>query len=176
MNTDDTDDSVSPDDALLQRYFDGTLADDEASAFESRMEIDSTLADDAARFAGLFAALETRSVDLSSESPVAGALLAWRPQAAVAPEKLGSTVRIFLLLDALLGGVLAALLVARGPVDVFKSWVLGVKDVLVFAHSLAPSPQEAVVLVPTALAILALGGLVAGYGVRRLLLSSGSAS
>jgi hypothetical protein len=84
--------------------------------------------------------------------------------------RLGAALGIFAILDVLLGGVLVGLVASRGPVEVCTTWILGIKDVLVFAQDLVTSPEQAVVLVLAGL-VASAGVLVStGYGVGRFLL------
>jgi anti-sigma factor RsiW len=166
------DDPVHADEALLQRYFDGALSDGEAEAFEDRLEREPDLAERTDRHAALFGALESRCLDVAETPDLAAmALASWQPRAAAQPASaLPSTLSVFVLLDLILGGALAALFVIRGPVDVFKSWVLGLKDILVFAHRVAPSGEQAAVLIPVAFLVITLLLVSTGYGLRRVLI------
>ena len=56
------------------------------------------------------------------------------------------------------------LVVTRGPLALLKSWVLGLKDIVVFASHLVPSAEVAAALVPALmiLCVALLGGVVFG--------------
>jgi len=149
------DDPVAPEEALIQRYFDGTLTDEEAEAFEARMDREPALADAAARFGSLFAALEMRGSEAPAQDLTAAAVARWSPAAAAG---MGALTRLFVGLDVLLGAGLVALAMIRGPRELLVSWVLGLKDLAVLAHGLALAPEQAAL------------GLVAGLGAVVLLL------
>lgn len=160
---------VSAQDALLQRYFDGTLSETEAEAFEADLDRDPALAESANAYSGVFAALEMRGLEFATPDLAASAVAAWAPSFALRP-----TLILFAALDIVLGATLASVLVSQGPATAFSSWVLGLKDLLVVVHNLTPAPEQAALGVVAALGAVVLLLGATGYGLGRLFLGSGA--
>ena len=165
------DDPVTPDDALLQRYFDGTLDPAEADAFEQRMDREPELADAAARYGALFAALEIRGADAPAPDLAAAVVADWSP----APARgVSGTVGLFLGLDVLLGAALVAVFAARGPTEVVSAWILGLKDIVVAVHGLSLVPEQAALGLVAILGVAILLVGATGYGLGRAFLGGGA--
>ena len=167
------DEPVHPDEALLQRYFDGTLTESEADAFEVRLQEDAELAGRAGDYAAFFGALELHAMAADIPDVATSAVAAWAP-ASDASLGLPTTLSVFAFLNLLLGGALATLFAVRGPVDVFKAWVLGLKDIVVYAHQLSPSAEQAALLVPVGVIVVAALLGSTAYGLRRALIRTES--
>lgn len=155
---------------LAQRYVDGTLSDPENEHAEQLLEADSTFAEIVRVYASLFSALDRHAFeappDLASQ-----AVADWTAQAPPAEagwlQVFGGMRRgvgVFAALDLVLAAMLVGLVVTRGPLALLKSWVLGLKDIVVFASHLVPSAEVAAALVPTlmVLCVALLGGVVFG--------------
>lgn len=169
---------VDPLEALAQRYLDGTLTPEEEDRAAALMESDPAFAARVGGYASLFSALDRHAYEAPADL-ASSAIAAWSAQ--LAPPEAGwlqifggfkRGVGVFAALDVVLAGLLVGLLVSRGPLALLKSWVLTLKDLVVFASHLAPTPEVAAALVPTALLLCTalLGGAV--YGLRTLLVRS----
>ncbi len=172
---------LSADDLLIQRYLDGTLDEEAALQVEFRIDEDEAFGARIQSYTNLFAALDVEGA-LRFPAPLGlaeAAVAAWAPAWADAHPQRGladligglrSAATVFLLADAVLAGLLAALMVVRGPVSLFKGWVLGVKDAALWTLSFLPTPDQLTVALPT-VTLLTLVGLygtwVAGQRVVR---------
>ncbi len=173
---DELDAPLDPDEALLQRYLDGTLSPAEADAAELRMERDPAFAARFDAYASLFAALDLASQPPPTFAPAAEAIASLAPARSVASAfgDLARTLGAFVLLDLVLGAALAAYLVVRGPVEVLKAWLLTAKDLVVLMHDAAPTPEQAAAF--GAVAVLAAAVLLGAtvVGIQRVLTTGGT--
>ncbi|MCO4773577.1 MAG: hypothetical protein KDA24_26325 [Deltaproteobacteria bacterium] len=160
---------------LAQRYVDGSLSDEENERAERMMESDAAFADLAGGYASLFSALDRHAYEAPADL-AAAAVAQWTP-ATVAPPAgwlqvfggLRRGVGVFALLDVVLATLLVGLVITRGPLALLKSWVLGVKDVVVFASHLLPSAEVAAAVIPSLMIVcVALLGAIA-FGLRTFL-------
>ncbi len=155
---------------LAQRYVDGTLDDPEAQHVRQLLEIDTAFAGLVEGYSSLFSALDRHAfeapLDLASQ-----AVVTWTAQTRTAEagwlQVFGGIRRgvgVFAVLDLVLASMLVGLVMTRGPVALFKSWVLSVKDLIVFASHLVPSPEVAAAVLPALmlLCVALLGGVVFG--------------
>jgi hypothetical protein len=172
---DETDAPLDEDEMLLQQYLDGTLSEQDAATFELRLDRSPELAAHVAAYGNLLSALDGMSSPSESGSLVAGALASWKVDAPLGIAwsqvfgGIGPAMAAFVVLDVGLAGLLTALLITRGPVEILKAWALGLKEVIVWFAVHVPSAQTTAVLVPTlmVLAIALLGGV--GFTLRSVL-------
>ncbi len=156
----DDDLPLAADDVLLQRYLDGTLEAEEHLQVEFRIDEDPAFARRVASYASLFSALD-REAAARAPAPLGlaeAAVAAWdRVQAVNPTPSLGfadlfggvrPAAAVFVAADVVLGALIVALMASRGPIDVVKDWVLGLKDLALFAASVAPNGEQAAVLLP----------------------------
>ena len=174
-DVDDVDPPLDELEMLAQRYVDGTLTDGDNERAERLMGQDGAFADLVGGYASLFSALDRHAY--AAPADLAAAAVAQWDITKGAPEAgwlqifggLKKGVGIFIALDMILASLLVGLLVTRGPLALLKSWVLGLKDIVVFASNLLPSAQVAAALVPTLMVVcVALLGAVA-FGLRTFL-------
>jgi len=159
---------LSDDEILVQHYLDGTLSEGENDAVERRMEHDPTFAEEVGTYAALFSALDHHASiappDLAEEAVAGWAPVGAGPWSGWADAFGGikPAVAAFFVLDALLAGLLAGMIVTHGPLTLLKAWILGLKDIVVFVARWAPPPDVLVVALPVAMIALAaaLGGIV----------------
>ena len=160
---------------LAQRYVDGTLPDADNERAERLMEQEAAFADLVRGYASLFSALDRHAYEAPADL-AAAAVARWNTTE-VTPEAgwlqvfggLKKGVGIFVALDVVLASMLVGLVVTRGPLALLKSWILGLKDIVVFASNLLPSAQVAAALVPTLMIVcVALLGAVV-FGLRTFL-------
>jgi anti-sigma factor RsiW len=160
---------------LAQRYVDGASLPGEAERVEQLLEEDPAFADLVGGYASLFSALDRHAYEAPADL-ASNAVASWSAAASPVPagwlQVFGGMRRgvgVFVALDAVLATLLVGLLVARGPVALLKSWVLGLKDVVVWASHLVPSAEVAAALVPALmlLCVALLGAVV--FGLRTLL-------
>lgn len=173
--TEDPDAPVDPREALAQRYLDGALDPAEEAEAERLLEEDPAFADLVGGYASLFAALDRHALEAPPDLAMS-AVASWSA-ALPAPQAgwmqifggLKKGLGVFVVLDVLLASLLAGLLVTMGPLALLKSWVLGIKEIVVFAAHLMPSAEVAAVLIPTLMLLCAaaLGGVT--YGLRSVL-------
>jgi len=170
---------LEEDDFLIQRYLDGTLDEDELIDVELRLDVDDAFAARLVGYGAMFSALDAAGAGrMAIPLGIAEAAVAqWAPQAearraalpADAVGGFGSLMGWFAAADVLLAAALVALAVARGPAALLQSWVLGVKDLLLWALASVPEPNQLATLLP-ALAVASVAGLLlTGAGARRLL-------
>lgn len=170
---DDDDLPLEADDLLIQQYLDGTLDEEAMLQAEFRIDEDPDFARRIAGYSSMFAALD-REGALRSPAPLGiaeAAVAAWAPtvRANEAPAtsfadlfgSVGWAASVFVAADVLLAGLIVGLMVEQGPVTVFKSWVLGLKDLGLYLASVAPGPDQIAVLLPavTLASLFALGGV-----------------
>ncbi len=159
---------------LAQRYVDGTLTDAENERADALLESDAAFADLVGGYASLFSALDRHAYEAPPDLASA-AVAAWseaQPSTSGWLQIFGGVKRgvgIFALLDVVLASLLVGLVVTRGPLALLKSWILGLKEVVVYASHLLPSAEVAAALVPTMMILCTalLGGVV--YGLRTYL-------
>ncbi len=160
---------------LAQRYVDGTLPDADNERAEQMLEQDGAFADLVGSYASLFSALDRHAYEAPANL-AAVAVAHWNATEAM-PEAgwlqvfggLKRGVGIFVALDVLLASMLVGLVVTRGPLALLKSWILGLKDIVVFASNLLPSAEVAAALIPTLMIVcIALLGAVV-FGLRTFL-------
>ncbi len=175
---DDPDAPVDPREALAQRYLDGVLDETEQAEAERLLEDDPAFADLVGGYASLFSAIDRHAYEAPPEL-AATAVASW---SAALPAAEGGWLQVFgglkrgvgvfVALDMVLSALLVGLLVARGPLALLKSWVLGLKEIVVFVAHVVPSADAAAVLVPTLMLLCAaaLGAVV--YGLRTVLVRS----
>lgn len=166
---------LSEDDLLIQRYLDGTLDDEQATALELRAEEDAAFATRLDGYRSLFGALDVEGA-LRSPAPLGlaeAAVAAWAPVWAEAHPQRGladlfgglpSAAAVFAAADVVLAGLLVALMAARGPVELFKGWVLGLKDAALWTLSFLPTTDQLTVALP-AVTLLALAALYGTWTV-----------
>jgi hypothetical protein len=168
---------LSEDDFLIQQYLDGTLDEDTALEVELRLDEDDAFAARLGGYGAMFAALDAAGAQrFAAPLGIAEAAVAqWAPQAEgirtpdAERASFGSLVGWFVAADVVLAAALVALAVARGPVQLLESWVLGVKDLLLWGLAAVPEPSQLAVLLPT-LAVGSMVGLaLTGAGARRVL-------
>ena len=172
----DADEALDELEMLAQRYVDGTSLPGEAERCEQLLEDDPAFADLVGGYASLFSALDRHAyeapADLASHA-VAEWLAEAPPVEAGWLQVFGGMRRgvgVFVALDVVLASLLVGLVIARGPLALLKSWVLGLKDVIVWASHLVPSTEVAAALVPTLmlLCVALLGAVV--FGLRTFLI------
>lgn len=171
----DPDAPIDPMEALAQRYLDGTLDPAAEAEAERLLEEDPAFADLVGGYASFFSALDRHAYeappDLATSAVANWSAALPQPQAGWLQifGGLKRGVGVFLVLDGVLAALLVGLLLARGPLALLKSWVLGIKDLVVLAAHLVPSAEVAAVLVPTLMLLCAaaLGGVT--YGLRTAL-------
>jgi len=159
---------------LAQRYVDGTLTDPENARAEALLEGDSAFADLVGGYASLFSALDRHAYEAPPDLASA-AVAAWSeatPTTSGWLQVFGGVKRgvgVFVLLDVVLASLIVGLVVTRGPLALLKSWILGLKEVVVYASHLFPSAEVAAALVPTMMILCTalLGGVA--YGLRTYL-------
>ncbi len=171
----DPDAPVDPLEALAQRYLDGALDAAEQAEAERLMDEDPAFADLVGGYASLFSAIDRHAFEAPSDL-AADAVAAW---SAALPTSEGGWLQVFgglkkgvgvfVALDLVLASLLVGLLAARGPLALLKAWVLGIKEIVVFAAHLVPSAEVAAVAIPTLMLLCAaaLGGVT--YGLRTVL-------
>jgi len=153
---------------LAQRYVDGSLPESENERAAQLLESDAAFADLVGGYASLFSALDLHAyeapADLASQ-----AVAQWTavPAEAGWMQVFGGLKRgvgVFALLDLVLASLLVGLVLTWGPVALLKSWVLGLKDIVVLASQLVPSGEVAAALIPTLmiLCVALLGAVVFG--------------
>ena len=177
----DEDVPLEEDDLLIQRYLDGTLPEEEALQVEFRIDEDSAFAARIQAYEAMFAALDrsalARSAVLwSTDMPaviVDAAVNRWSPESeeleeARVPSGLEQVFGgwrpaavAFALADLILVGLLGLLAVTHGPLEILRSWVIGLKDVVLFLAAHGPTADQLTVIVPVA----AVASVVGLYGV-----------
>lgn len=186
------------DDFLIQRYLDGSLDEEEALQVEFRIDEDDAFASRMQAYESMFSALDRSAVaraavmwgDHSMPAAIVDAALnRWQPDAIETPsepavadgpsglEQIFGGIRpaaaAFIAADIALAALIVALAVVRGPVEMLKSVVLGLKDVTLFTLSHSPGGDQLAWLVPVT-ALIALGGLyVVRAGMRGLVARTG---
>jgi anti-sigma-K factor RskA len=184
MNHDETfgdDVPIEEDDLLIQRYLDGTLDEEECLQVEFRIDEDPAFASRIQAYETMFAALDRSAlaraaVLWSTDMPaliVDAAVNRWNPGAEEADhERVPSGLEqvfggwrpaavAFALADLVLVGLLGLLAVTHGPLEIVRSWVIGLKDVVLFVAANGPSAEQLTVIVP----IAAVASVVGLYGV-----------
>ena len=193
MSLDDTRDAtlgdenvpLEQDDLLIQRYLDGTLDDEEALQVEFRIAEDASFASRIHAYEAMFAALDRSAVARSAvlwsagmpTSIVDAAVNRWSPDEAEAEQRRPSGLEqvfggwrpaavAFALADVVLVGLIGLLAVTHGPLEILRSWVIGTKDLVLFAASHGPSAEQLTLLIPVA-ALASVAGLFGVWsGVR----------
>lgn len=173
--SEDPDAPLDPLEALAQRFLDGALDPAEEAEAKRLLDDDPAFAEAVGGYASLFVALDRHAYeaprDLASSAVESWSAALPSPQAGWLQifGGLERGVGVFVLLDGVLAAMLVGLVLARGPLALLKSWVLGIKDLVVLAAQLVPSAEAAAVLVPTLMlvCVAALGGVT--YGLRTVL-------
>lgn len=169
----DDDLPLSADDVLIQRYLDGTLDEEERLQTEFRIDEDPHFARRIAGYSSLFVALD-REGALRDPAPLGiaeAAIAAWAPSLESPGDRsrgladlfggLRPAVAVFVAADVALAALIAVLMAVRGPIDVMKDWILTIKDVGLYAASMAPTPDQLSVVLPvvTVACLAALAGV-----------------
>ena len=164
---------LSDDDVLIQRYLDGTLDAEAQLQAEFRIDEDPDFARRIEGYSSLFAALD-REGALPCPAPLVlaeAAVAAWAPsvRAPADPARgladlfgsLRPAVAVFVAADVVLAALIAVLMVSRGPIDVMKDWILTIKDLGLYAVSVAPTSDQLSVVLPvvTLTCLVALAGV-----------------
>ena len=173
----DPDAPVDALEALAQRAVDGTLSPTEQEEVALLLARDPAFRAHFEAYEPLFSALDRHSRQAPPGLATEAVRRAWNaaPTGVGWLEVFGGFARglsVFAALDLLLGALLAALVISRGPVALLASWVLGCKDVLVFVVRAAPTPEAVAMLLPGLLLLTAalLGAVI--VGLRALLVDS----
>lgn len=171
----DPDAPVDPMEALAQRFLDGALDAAEQAKAERLLEEDPAFADLVGGYASLFSALDRHAFEAPPDL-AADAVATWSAALPAAEGGwlqvfggLKKGVGVFVALDLVLASLLVGLLVARGPLALLKSWVLGIKEIVVFAAQLMPSAEVAAVMLPTLMLLCAAALGAVTYGLRSVL-------
>lgn len=173
---------LEDDDLLIQRYLDGTLDEEEALQVEFRIDEDPPFASRIQAYDAMFAALDRSAVARSAvlwstDMPAAivdAAVHRWSPEEADAAEEEHRPSGLelvfggwrpaavaFALADVVLVALIGLLAVTQGPLEILRSWVIGIKDVVLFVLARGPSADQLTVIVPIA-ALASVAGL---YGI-----------
>lgn len=164
---------LDADDVLIQRYLDGTLGEEELLQAEFRIDEDPLFARRIDGYFSLFSALDREGAS-HAPAPLGiaeAAVAAWAPSVGASHDPsrgladlfggLRPALAVFVGADLVLAALIAILLVVRGPFDVMKDWILTVKDLGLYAVSVAPSADQLQVVLPvvTLTCLVALAGV-----------------